>query len=473
MGFIPHTDDEREQMLAGIGAETLSDLFADIPEPLRDPDLGLPEPQSAQRVERLLHELGRHNIEPAPQRSFIGAGTYHHYIPPIVADVLSRPSLYSAYTPYQPELSQGTLQAGFEYQGLVCALTGMPVSNASHYDGATALAEGVLMALGAADNEASRVLISGNVNPLYRRVVQTYLQGMSVSLISHDKDMATRKPIESAIDQHTAALVVQSPGFLGEMTDPATMTELANAIHSVGGLLIVVADPIAMGMLVPPGDCGADVVVADGQPLGLPPAYGGPRVGIFAVRDENVRRLAGRLIGQTRDAEGRRGYVLTLATREQHIRRARATSNICTNAALGALAATVYLAALGPAGLREVAELCFHKSHYLADQLRTRLGLTVNPHKPQDDRQPWFREFVVELPLPVSQVNAFLLAHEDIVGGLDLSSQLAPAEHWQRRALIAVSEVHTKSDLDAFVSALGEAIKSDTTSGGEDETKQA
>jgi len=269
--------------------------------------------------------------------------------------------------------------------------------------------------------------------------------------------VANKEQMLSHVTDDTAALVVQTPGFLGELVD---LNTLADAIHAVGGLLIVVGDPIAMGLFEPPGSYGADVVIAEGQSLGLPPTFGGPRLGIFAVRKQYVRQLAGRLVGETKDKQGQRGYVLTLATREQHIRRARATSNICTNSALAALAAAVYLATLGKTGLRETAQLCFHKSHYLAEQLHERLKLDINPQlNSKSGNLSWFREFVVQLPCSAKKLNQSLATNASMVGGLDLGSVYANVPNWDKRMLLAVTEVHSKEDLDAFVTAMGIQIE--------------
>ena len=376
MSYLPHTDDDRRAMLEAIGVARLEDLFGQIPADARFPDLDLPAPLSEMEIGAELRRLAEGNVTPDGHSCFLGAGVYRHFIPATVDYVLQRGEFYTAYTPYQPEVSQGMLQAMFEYQSMICRLTAMEVSNASHYDGATSLAEAVLLALEAGRGRRDRVVLSPALHPQYRAVVKTYLQGVGAEVIGDEEADVEPAALAAKLDDRSAALVVQSPNYFGQLED---MTGLAAAVHAAGALLIVVADPIALGLFKPPGEAGADVVVADGQPLGIPPSFGGPHLGIFATRKAHVRRLAGRLAGETEDAAGQRGYVLTLGTREQHIRRARATSNICTNAALTALAATVYLATLGKAGLRHVAELCYHKSHYAAGRIAELPGIRINP----------------------------------------------------------------------------------------------
>ena len=435
-------------MLQAIGVSTIDQLFADVSEHARFPELDLPAPLAEPELAAELRRLADQNVHLDGRPCFLGAGSYCHYIPAAVDYVLQRGEFYSAYTPYQPELSQGMLQAMFEYQTMICRLTGMEVSNASHYDGATSLAEAVLLALDAAPDRR-QIVLSPTVHPHYREVVATYLQGTEAALhVPEDPGLAAADLLP-LVDGDTAALLVQSPNFLGLIED---LDGVAEMVHTKGALLIVVADPIALGLFRPPGEDGADVVVADGQPLGLPTAFGGPSLGIFATRRDYIRRLAGRLVGETIDSEGRRGYVLTLATREQHIRRARATSNICTNSALGALAAAVYLASLGKQGLRRIAELCFHRSHYAARQIAAITRLQVNP----DSRGcEFFREFVVELPRPVREVNTRLLKEYGIIGGYDLG-RAYPGQ--QNRMLLSVTELNSRAEIDRLTQALASVI---------------
>jgi glycine dehydrogenase subunit 1 len=363
--------------------------------------------------------------------------------------VLQRGEFYTAYTPYQPELSQGMLQAIFEYQSMICRLTGMEVSNASHYDGATSLAEAVLLALEASRDQRRRIVFAPHVHPHYRAVAETYLRATDAALDVASASEASARSLAERVDENTAALVVQSPNFLGGIED---LTGVAETVHAKGALLIVVVDPISLGLLRPPGDFGADVVVADGQALGIAPSFGGPSLGIFATRRSHIRRLVGRLVGETEDAAGNRGYVLTLATREQHIRRAKATSNICTNSALGALAAGVYLATVGEAGLRRIAELCFHKSHYAAERLGEIAGCAVNRHAPVSE---FFKEFVLSLPIEAATVLKRLQDAHGIVGGYDLAC-VDPDR--RNEMLVAVTEMSTREDIDCFVDAVRSVV---------------
>jgi glycine dehydrogenase subunit 1 len=448
MSYVPHTDDDRRAMLATIGASKLEDLFGELPERLRFPSLDLPHPISELEIERELTELADRNSNAAQSSCFLGAGTYRHYIPATVDAVLGRSEFYTSYTPYQPELSQGILQATFEYQSMICALTGMDVSTASHYDGATALAEAALLALAVGGGDRRTVIAPATVHPQYRQVLRTYLQGSDASLIGDDVLSFEHGHLEPMLGDDVAAYVIQSPNFFGRFEPVA---ELARRVHDAGAMLIVVADPIALGLFRSPGDDGADIVVADGQPLGIPLSFGGPHLGILATRQQFVRQTPGRLAGETVDVHGQRGYVLTLSTREQHIRRERATSNICTNAALMALAAAVYLATVGRSGLSKIAELCYHKSHYAAAEIGRLPGFAVNPDDGHGPDQPFFKEFVARLPLPVAEANRRLRADFDIIGGYDLGRDYPGLDH---DMLIAVTEMNTRDDIDRLVAGL-------------------
>jgi glycine cleavage system P protein (glycine dehydrogenase) subunit 1 len=448
MSYVPHTGRERHDMLAAIGVNRIEDLFADVPAKVRFPQLNLPPGLAEPDLVREMQALAARNYPLDPAHSFLGAGACHHFRPSTVDYVLARGEFYTAYTQYQPEVSQGMLQALFEYQSMICRLTGMEVSSASHYNGANALAEAVLLSLDAAHGKRSNIVMSPAVHPQYREVVKTYLSAHGAAVVGDDGETLDVDRLASLIDRDTAALVIQNPNFFGQW-EP--VEALADAAHRAGALFIVVADPISLGLLRPPGAYGADVAVAEGQPLGIPPSFGGPHLGIFATRMAHVRRMSGHLVGETVDACGRRGYVLTLATREQHIRRAKATSNICTNSALCALAGAVYLATLGKRGLRQVAELCYQKSHYAAAEIGRIEGVAVNPQAPA---RPFFKEFVVRLPAPVADINARLCDQFGIIGGYDLGNDYP---HLKDHMLIAVTEVNTRASIDRLVMALRKA----------------
>lgn len=447
MSYVPHTDADRAEMLAAIGVERVEDLFQDVPAACRFPGLDLPEPLSEMEIMAELQAMSEANADTGHYSCFLGAGAYNHYIPRIVDHVISRSEFYTAYTPYQPEISQGTLQSIFEYQSMICALTGMDVANASHYDGATSTAEAVIMALNVARGRRKKVILSPVVHPEYRAVVRTYTQGMGLE-ISGDGDLThTLEDLVGLLDRDTACLVVQSPNFFGEIED---LEGLADKVHASKALLVVVTDPVSLGLLRPPGDFGADIVVGEGQALGNGLNYGGPYLGIFACRQEHVRKSSGRLVGQTVDADGKRGFVLTLSTREQHIRRERATSNICTNQALCALATGVHLAALGRTGIRKLAELCYHKAHYAAARIADLQSYEVV------GGQPFFREFVVRCPGSVRAINDYLLEEWGIIGGYDLGRVYPLLEN---HMLLCVTEVISRQEIDTLVSALTEAAK--------------
>jgi glycine dehydrogenase subunit 1 len=444
MSFIPHTGADRRAMLSRIGVERVEDLFHDVPRDKRYVDFDLPQPLSEMEAGWELSALAAANVHAHQYACFLGAGAYNHYAPSVVDYVLQRGEFYTAYTPYQPEISQGTLQAIFEYQSMICALTGMEVSNASHYDGATSLAEAVIMAINVQRGKRTRIVLSPTIHPEYRQVVRTYTQGMGLTIVGDEDLSADLSTLQDLIDDDTAMLAVQNPNFFGQVED---LSALAEACHAHKALLVVVADPISLGLFKSPGEMGADVVVGEGQSMGGGLNFGGPYLGFFATRDEHVRRMAGRLVGETTDADGQRGYVLTLATREQHIRREKATSNICTNQGLLALAAGVYMAALGRCGLSKVAALCYHKAHYAAAQIQALEGYAVWNDK------PFFKEFVVQCPRPVDELNLHLLEEWDIIGGYDLSRDYP---HLADHMLVAVTETNTREEIDDLVAALRE-----------------
>jgi glycine dehydrogenase subunit 1 len=448
MTYIPISPRERDEMLQTIGVKTLDDLFRDVPEKHRFPTLNLPPALSEMEAAAELSEIAESNENVRGDLiSFLGAGAYNHYIPSAVDHILRRGEFYTAYTPYQPEISQGTLQAAFEYQSLIAALTGMAVSNASHYDGATAAAEAVNMAVAQFRGKRKKVVVSPAVHPQYRAVIRTYTQGMGVELAGDDaaSDLeAGPNGLEPLIDDNTMLVIVQYPDFFGRLFD---YTNVVAAAHAKGALACIVANPTALALFKTPGEMDADVVVGDGQPLGIPMWFGGPTLGFFATKKSYVHKIAGRLVGETVDNRGQRSYVLTLTAREQHIKRERATSNICTNQALLALASAVYMSLLGRSGMRQVAELCYHKAHYAAQQLGQikNMGLCFG--------EPFFHEFALCVNRPASEVNAHLLEH-GILGGYDLGQDYpALKDH----LLIAVTEMNTKSEIDALVEVLSEA----------------
>jgi glycine dehydrogenase subunit 1 len=440
MSYIPHTETERQQMLAAIGVTTIEDLFEAVPSRHRFPTLNLPDALSELEVTQELLALAEANDHGQDYAIFRGAGAYQHFIPSVVNHLLLRGEFFTAYTPYQPELSQGTLQATFEYQSMMCALTGMDAANASHYDGATSFAEAVTVAVEVGRQKRKKVICSPDINPQYRAVAQTYHQGTGVTFVGH-RGRATIADLCDMLDDNTAMLAVQYPNFLGQIDDFA---DLAQKVHAAGALLVFVANPLALALFKSPGELGADIVVGEGQPLGIPLSFGGPYLGYFATRTKYVRRIAGRIIGETVDQDGKRAYVMTLRPREQDIRREKATSNICTNQGLMALAASIYLAMLGKHGLRKVAELCYHKAHYAADQINALPGYQV------DLRKPFFNEFVVECPRPVSEINAHL-RDMGIIGGYDLGRDYSD---FKDHMLIAVTEMNSRAEIDGLVQVL-------------------
>jgi glycine dehydrogenase subunit 1 len=436
--YISITDAEREEMLRAIGVEQVADLFAGVPAEVRFPELKLPRALSEIELRRELGAMAGQNANAAANSIFLGAGAYNHFVPSAVDQILRRAEFYTSYTPYQPEISQGTLQAIFEYQSLICALSGMDVANASHYDGGTALAEAALMAVASTRNRRT-VVVAPSVNPQYRAVLHTYLQGSDIRIVGDDPS-ATMDDVLGQVDSSTAALIVQSPDFFGALHD---LKPLAERAHAAGALLVTSFDPIALGLFQTPGEGGADIATAEGQPLGVGLSFGGPYLGIFTCSEKYVRKMPGRLAGATLDLDGQVGYVLTLQAREQHIRRENATSNICTNQGLMALAAAVYLGLMGRQGLRKVAELCYHRAHYAAAQIARLPGYAVQ------DRGPFFKEFVVQCPRPAAEINA-ALAERGIVGGYDLSRDYPQL---QNAMLLCVTEMNSKGEIDELVEA--------------------
>ena len=442
MSYIPHTDVERQQMLSAIGVPTIEDLFEAVPSSHRFPALDMPPAMSEMEVLAELQSLAEANEHGGDYALFRGAGAYHHYIPAAVNHMLLRGEFYTAYTPYQPEVSQGTLQAIFEYQSMMVQLTGMDAANASHYDGATSLAEAVTVALEVARRKRTKIVLSPGIHPHYRAVVRTYHQGNRLQIVG-DESPRSAAELTELIDENTAMVAVAYPNFFGQIED---FNGLAEQVHNAGALLVVVANPMALALFKSPGSFGADIVVGEGQPLGIPLSYGGPYLGFFACREEYVRRIAGRIVGETVDKDGKRAYVMTLRPREQDIRREKATSNICTNQGLMALAATVYMCLMGKHGLRKAAELCFHKAHYAAQQINALPGYEV------DLSRPFFNEFVVHCPASVGEINDRLI-ERGIIGGYDLGQDY---EHLQNHMLVCVTEMNRKEEIDALVDVLEE-----------------
>lgn len=445
MRYIPNSPEERKEMLEAIGLKSAEELFDSIPQDLRlQRPLNTPAALSEIELLNLFEKMGRRNAG-ARRPSFLGGGAYSHYIPTIVDHILSRSEFFTAYTPYQPEISQGTLQTIFEFQTLVCQLTGMEVANASMYDGSTALAEAVLMAERV--TKRSKVISSGAVHPQYLEVVKTYVQhaGIDLELVGFDSQTGQSGSLADSVDDQTAALVVQSPNFFGCVEDLAA---LADAAHAKGALLVVaVTEAMSLGLLKSPGACGADIVVAEGQSFGVPLSFGGPYVGLFATREKYARQIPGRLVGEAYDKQGRRGFVLTLATREQHIRREKATSNICTNEGLIALAATVYMETMGRRGIQEAARQCLQKAAYAARGIGSLNGFSLPFSGPR------FNEFVVRGPLDASELLSRLGKEKGIQGGISLW-QFFP--DWPNDFLVCVTETNSRAEIDALVEGLGQ-----------------
>jgi glycine dehydrogenase subunit 1 len=445
--YLPMTAAERDEMLRAIGRRAIDELFDEIPPGvrLRRP-LDLPPALADHELLGHLRELAERNGHADRLACFLGGGAYDHVVPSVVWHLAGRAEFYTAYTPYQAEMMQGELQAGYEYQSMLCALTGMDVANASMYDGASALAEAAVMARDLAKRD--EVVVSAAVHPHYRQTLDTYVQhlGIAVRTVPHEAGVTVAGQVRAAIGERTAAVIVQSPNVFGCLEEGAA---LAAAAHDAGALLVVaVAEPLSLGLVEPPGAYGADIVAGEGQPLGNHLNFGGPYLGMLATREAFVRRMPGRLVGVTTDREGRRGFVLTLQTREQHIRREKATSNICTNEALNALAAAVYLAALGKTGLRRVAEVNARRAHYA----RTRLAAI--PRVRQAFAAPVFNEFTLRLPMPPDELNA-RLRERGILGGLALRRWYPEMDDaW----LVCVTEARSRAQIDALVDAVAAEV---------------
>jgi glycine dehydrogenase subunit 1 len=440
--YLPLTDEDRREMLSAIGAESVEDLFSDIPAEVRfKGELDLPPALAESEVLSHLNELAAKNRHFQNCVSFMGAGVYDHFIPSVIKHITGRSEFYTSYTPYQPEVSQGVLQAIFEYQTMICQLTGMDVANASMYDGGTAMAEGAIMGCGS--TRRSKALVSRSVSPFYREVLRNYFnsRGLDLEEIPLKDGCTDRDQLEKMLGDDIASVVLQQPNFFGLVED---MDGLADMIHNHKAVFVVSVDPLSLPLLQAPSEYGADIVVGEGQGLGVPASFGGPLLGIIAARDKFVRQLPGRVAGETVDSEGNRGYVLTLQTREQHIRREKAASNICSNEALVALGASVYMAALGPKGMREVAEQCLQKAAYTREQVTALKGYAaafpgVN-----------FKEFAVTVPGDPAELNKKLL-EKNILGGIDLAPFYPELKNTM---LFAVTEKRTRLEIDTLVREL-------------------
>ena len=441
--YLPHTEADRQTMLSAIGVESVEDLFVDIPKNLRlDRSLDLPQALAESELVSKLQHLAALNSNMAEYTCFLGAGAYDHYIPSTVGYVTGRSEFYTAYTQYQPEIAQGYLQALWEYQSLICEITGMPVANASMYDGGTAVAEAALLACSALSRQ--EIVVANTVHPNYRRVLATYAldRDYQVKEACYLEGVSDLEQLQQLVSKSAAAVIIQNPNFFGSVEDIQSVAELA---HASGAYLIVAVDPISLGILATPGSLGADIVVGEGQSLGLATAYGGPYLGFFAVTEKLMRKMPGRVVGQTVDHEGTRGFVLTLQAREQHIRREKATSNICSNEALCALSAAVYLSTMGKTGFKKIAELSLQKAHYAYEQL-----IALSGCQPVFTT-PFFKEFVIKVKGSVAEVNKLLL-QDKIFGGLDLGIYYPELVGCM---LLCVTENRTKEEIDVLASRMG------------------
>ncbi|MBC7361093.1 MAG: aminomethyl-transferring glycine dehydrogenase subunit GcvPA [Candidatus Aminicenantes bacterium] len=448
MSYIPISEKDKKEMLARIGVDSIEQLFSCIPENIRlKGDLNLPAPLSELELLEYFEEKGRKNSY-EKYLSFLGGGAYDHFIPAVVDYLSSRGEFLTPYTPYQPEVSQGTLQVIFEFQTLICQLTGLDIANASLYDGATGAAEAVLMAYRIKNKK--RLLVASNLNPEYRQVIYTYTKNLGLEVVELPYEVTgkiDKKGLESSLNFETSVILCQSPNYFGVIED---IKSLADSAHQHDALLaVVISEPVSLGLLEAPGKLGADIVTGEAQSFGLPLSYGGPYLGFMACKKDFVRQLPGRIAGQTVDVEGRRGFVLTLSTREQHIRREKATSNICTNQAYCALRATIYLETLGRQGLKKLAWLNLQKTAYAIEQLTSIPGVS------RKFNGPVFNEFVLEFPEAWEKINQ-RLEEKGILGGLGLGKHYPGLE---KCALITVTEKHSKEKIDRYVQALKEVLR--------------
>ncbi|MGO5011122.1 aminomethyl-transferring glycine dehydrogenase subunit GcvPA [Niallia sp. Sow4_A1] len=441
--YLPMTEQDQKEMLEKIGVNSVDELFSDIPEKVRFKGSYQIKPaKSESALLKELTKLSQKNADAKANVSFLGAGVYDHYSPVIVDHVLSRSEFYTAYTPYQPEISQGELQAIFEFQTMICELTGMDVANSSMYDGATALAEAGMLSAGT--TKRKKILLSSAIHPEAKEVVKTYAKGQYIEVVEvpHKKGITDLDALETMIDNTVAAVMIQYPNFFGRV-EP--LKDLEAIIHEHKSLFVVSSNPLALGALTPPGKFQADIVVGDAQPFGIPMGFGGPHCGYFAVTSKLMRKVPGRLVGQTIDDNGQRGFVLTLQAREQHIRRDKATSNICSNQALNALAASVAMTALGKHGVKEMAIANMQKAHYAKIKLKE-AGFDIVYEGPS------FNEFLIKCNTSISSINRALL-EKGMIGGYDLGREF---EQLENHMLIAVTELRTKAEIDEFVAEMEE-----------------
>lgn len=444
MRYLPHTEADRGAMLSTIGVQSVDDLFAELP--AGTPTFDLPDRQGELEVERKMNAFARENVSCADVPSFLGAGNYRHHTPASLDHLIQRGEFLTAYTPYQPEISQGTLQTIFEFQSQVALMMDMEVANASMYDGATACAEAAAMACRV--TKRTKVLMSGAVHPHYRDVTQTQLKHLNLDIECLAPDPIGIEDLIGRVGGDLACVVVQNPGFFGHLSD---LTPLADACHAAGVLLVAcVAEPVSLGLIAPPGAMGADIVVGEGQSLAGPASFGGPGVGLFATQEKFIRQMPGRLCGETVDADGRRGFVLTLSTREQHIRREKATSNICTNSGLIALAFTIHMTLLGEAGFARLAEVNHANAVTLANKLDAIGGVKVVP-------QTFFNEFAVTLPRDAAEVVE-ALAKKSILGGVPVSRFYPQYEELANVLLVTATEMTSEGDMDELVASLNQVL---------------
>ena len=448
MRYLPLTDADRREMLATIGAPSVDALFRDVPAAARlDGPVDLPRAQGEIEVERALSRMAAKNVSAGSVPSFLGVGSYRHHVPASVDYLIQRGEFLTSYTPYQPEISQGTLQALFEFQTQVALITGMDVANASMYDGASACAEAVMMANRV--TRRTRAVLSGGLHPHYREATATHARFVGFEAAAQAPDFGGTEDLRGLIDDRTACVVVQNPDFFGRVRD---YSDLAEACHAKGALLIIaVTEVVSLGAIAPPGAMGADIVVAEGQSIGNALNFGGPYVGLFATREKYVRQMPGRLAGQTVDAEGRRGWVLTLSTREQHIRREKATSNICTNSGLCALAFTIHMALLGEEGFTRLARLNHARGVQLAERLERVPGVRLL-------NECFFNEFTLRLPKPAAPVVE-MLAASGVLGGVPVSRLYPDRPEAADLLLVAATETNTEDDMDIFAAKLTEALR--------------